>query len=293
MAGVGGEIPLAFRRRTRQGARNDSPPERAPPEGTMRRDHVRLIESPQNPGFKLWESLLDRRGLRRHRRFLLAGRKTVPEALSRHAGWFEAVLATDHRQIEDWPLPPEVEPLLLAPALFERLDVTGTGFPLLVGTVPEMPAIDLSQPPQGLELVCALGDPANLGALMRSAAAFGVRTLILLEEAAHPFHPKCLRAAANAQFELSLRAGPRWRDLNGAAGPVYALDGGGRDLSGFIWPADVRLVLGEEGQGLPPDLTVERLAVPTTGSVESLNAMVAASIALYSHYAATRERRGG
>ncbi|MFC7335350.1 TrmH family RNA methyltransferase [Rhodocista pekingensis] len=259
----------------------------------MRRDRYRLIESPQNPGFKLWDSLLDRRGLRRHGRFLLAGRKTVPEALERHPDRFGTVLAADPDQLDALPLPPGIEALLLAPALFERLDVTGTGFPLLVGSVPAMPAIDLSVPPVGLELVCALGDPANLGALMRSAAAFGVRTLILLEEAAHPFHPKCLRAAANAQFELALRTGPGWRGLTGIAGPVFGLDGGGRDLTDFDWPADVRLVLGEEGQGLPPDLPVERLAVPTTGAVESLNAMVAASIALYSHHASRGRRPVG
>jgi len=183
-----------------------------------------------------------------------------------------------------------VEPYLLAKPLFERLDVAGTGFPLLVGVVPEMPALDLAEPPRGLELVCALGDPNNLGAALRSAAAFGARRVVLMAEAAHPFHPRCLRAAANAPFALTLLRGPSWAELRCAAGPLLALDGGGEDLTRFDWPRDLRLVLGEEGQGLPVGLALRRLAIPTTGAVESLNATVAASLALFGHF--TRWRNG-
>lgn len=247
-----------------------------------------FIESPQNAQFKLWESALDGRGLKKNGKFLLAGIKTVPEALRQHAGWFERLLFTDPAQIAGWPLPPGVEPVRLAPALFRALDVSGTGFPLLVGNVPRLPAIDLAQPPQGLELLCALGDPNNLGALLRSAAAFGASRIVLLEGAAHPFHPKCLRAASNAQFALTLLRGPRWAEVNGAAGPLYALDGGGEDLTRFDWPSDMRLILGEEGQGVPADCPATRLSVPTTGAVESLNATVAVSIALFARFAAVR-----
>ncbi|MGQ9365539.1 TrmH family RNA methyltransferase [Azospirillum sp. ST 5-10] len=246
-----------------------------------------LIESPQNPRFKLWESLLESRGLKKHGQFLLAGLKTVPEALARHPDRFTAVLSDAPERLAGWPLPAGLEVVQLAPALFRRLDAAGTGFPLLLGRVPAMPAADLARPPQGLELVCALSDPSNLGALLRSAAAFGVRRVVLLEESAHPFHPKCLRAAANAQFALTLLRGPRWPALNDAAGPLVALDGGGADLTRFAWPADLRLVLGEEGQGVPAGLPALRLAVPTTGAVESLNATVAASVALFAWRAAT------
>ncbi|WP_188261960.1 TrmH family RNA methyltransferase [Azospirillum tabaci] len=248
----------------------------------------RLIESLQNPQFKLWESLLESRGLKKQGKFLLAGLKTVPEALARWPERFSTLLVTDPAQAEGWRLPTGLEVVQLAPALFRTLDTPGTGFPLLVGTVPDTPSIDLSQPPQGLELVCALGDPNNLGALLRSAAAFGARRVILLDGAAHPYHPKCLRAASNAQFELTLLRGGRWEDVTRAAGPLVALDAGGADMAAYRWPRDVRLVLGEEGQGIPAALPVQRLSIPTTGAVESLNATVAASVALFSHFAANR-----
>ncbi|SRR5690606_23523859 len=244
-----------------------------------------LIESPQNPQFKRWKSLLDSRGLKKHGQFLLSGRKAVPEALSRHPERFLAVLFWAEEQLAGWRLPAGLERYRLSRPLFRELDIIGTDAPLLVGRLPMLPAADLSLPPQGLELVCALGNPDNLGALLRSAAAFAVRRVILLPEAAHPFHPRALRSAANAQFELELLQGPGWAALNAAAGPLFALDVRGAALTDFAWPQDLRLILGEEGKGVPPELPVQRLAIPTTGAVESLNATVAASLALFSCYA--------
>ncbi|MDO8838914.1 MAG: RNA methyltransferase [Parvibaculum sp.] len=250
---------------------------------------LRLIESPQNPRVKLWTALSETRGIKKHGAFLLAGRKTVPEALKRHAAQFSAVLASREADIAALKPPAGLECFVLSRALFETLDSNGTGFPLLVGRVPDMPAADLTRVPKGLELVCALGDPANLGAVLRSAAAFGARRIVLMEAAAHPFHPKALRAAANAQFELQFLKGPGWPALNTARGPLAALDGEGEDIGAFHWPRDIRLVLGEEGLGLPAGLKARRLAIPTTGAVESLNATVAASLAMQAHFGAMRK----
>jgi RNA methyltransferase, TrmH family len=248
-----------------------------------------IVESPQNPRFKTWEAALDGRGIRKTGCFLLAGRKTVPEALRLWPERFEAVLAPDEEAFAALPVPPRLSRVCLAKPLFERLDVSGTGFPLLAGRVPEMPPLDPAEPPQGLELVLALSDPNNLGAALRSAAAFDARRIVLMPQAAHPFHPRCLRAAANAPFALTLLKGPAWEALAAGAGPLLALDGGGEDIDAFPWPDNARLVLGEEGQGVPAGLNARRLAIVTTGAVESLNATVAASLALHARY---RFRRG-
>lgn len=247
---------------------------------------LRVIESPQNPHARVWLALEDGRGIKKHGKFILAGRKTVPEMLAAQPQMIEALLVTRPEDIAGWALPAGLDVFRLSTPLFQSLDHAGTGFPLLVCRVPEMAQADLTRPPQGLELICALGDPANLGALMRSAAAFGVSRLILMAEATHPFHPKAMRAGANAQFQLKLARGPGWDGLTGIAGPIFALDGAGDDLAGFSFPPHMRLVLGEEGKGLPETLSVARLAIPTTGAVESLNATVAASLALFLHFQA-------
>lgn len=245
---------------------------------------ARAIDSPQNPRAKTWLALTEARGIRKHGAFLLSGRKTVPEALKAHGDRFTAALARTESELNRLSLPAHVERYVLAKPLFEALDTNGTGFPLLVGEVPDFAAADFAAAPKGLELVLALGDPANLGAVLRSAAAFGASRIVLMEGAAHPFHPKALRGGANAQFALTFLKGGSWEALAGAKGPVAALDGEGTDIEAYGWPANLRLVLGEEGQGLPQGLKVERLAIRTTGAVESLNATVAASLALAARF---------
>jgi len=261
----------------------------------MTQEIWRLIESAQNPQFKVWNDLGDGRGIKKHGLYILSGRKLVPEALARintknlqeiacfHAK-IVALLAVDPRDAAALTIPANLDRYRITRNLMDKLDTSGTHYPLLVGRVPEIAEADLKLPPVGLELIVGLGDPNNLGALMRSAASFGVKKLILMDEAAHPFHPKTLRAAANAVFGLTLAKGPKWSALNEAAGPLVALDGGGADMSKYKWPKDVRIVLGQEGLGLPEALDVTRLSIPTTGKVESLNATVAASVALYAHY---------
>jgi TrmH family RNA methyltransferase len=245
---------------------------------------ARAIDSPQNARAKIWLALTETRGIRKHGAFLLSGRKTVPEALAAHGGIFEAALARTESELNRLSLPAHVERFVLAKPLFEALDTNGTGFPLLVGKVPEFEALDFSKAPKGLELVLALSDPANLGAVLRSAAAFGANRIVLMEGAAHPFYPKALRGGANAQFALHFLKGGDWAALTGAKGPIATLDGEGTDLETYGWPESLRLVLGEEGQGLPPGLKAERLAIRTTGAVESLNATVAASLALAARF---------
>ncbi len=251
----------------------------------------RLIESAQNPQFKIWNDLQDGRAIKKHGLYILAGRKLVPEALKSISepflsGFepFHVVVACEPRDLVGLDIPASLDRYRLPRTLFDKLDISGTNFPLLIGKVPELPQADLSRPPEGLELMVALGDPNNLGALMRSAAAFGVKKLILMEEAANPFHPKALRAGANAQMHLKMARGPSLRTLEHASGPVVALDGTGEAMSRYKWPRDIRIVLGEEGMGLPETLDAKRLAIETTGDVESLNAMVAASLALHAHY---------
>ena len=117
---------------------------------------------------------------------------------------------------------------------------------------------------------------------MRSAAAFGVARLVLLREAAHPFHPKAARAAGTALFQVPMLQGPSIRDLDPKHAPLIALDADGPDLDAEHWPDRFGLVPGVEGPGLPEALRRgPRRRIPMAPGVESLNAAVATAIALY------------
>ncbi|HEX7554628.1 MAG TPA: RNA methyltransferase, partial [Geothrix sp.] len=125
-------------------------------------------------------------------------------------------------------------------------------------------------------------DPGNLGAILRSAAAFGFQGALLGPGCADPFHPKALRGSMGAAFLLPLR---RVDALNPGQGHCFALDGGpgAVPLAEADLSEPLRLWVGNEGHGwggveLP--VGVQRLAIPIQG-VESLNAAVAAGIACY------------
>ena len=242
---------------------------------------TRSISSSQNVHVKRWVALQEARGIERFRQCLVTGKRVVRETLAQHpALCFELI----HFAGTPLPfsIPAHVKAYTLSAPLFEKVDLFGTGAPILVCQVPAFPSADLEARPRGLEILCPLGDPANVGALIRTTAALGAERVILLKESAHPFHPKAVRAASGTVFKMSLMQGLSISDLPEPATWV-TLDTQGESLPAFRWPKDVRLLVGEEGSGLPPITSGTRLAVSMSDSVESLNAVVAAGMALYAY----------
>ncbi len=244
----------------------------------------RPITSRENPRLKHWLQLLDSRGIRKNQHCLFFGERIVREILqSRPDHCLELIYPTSWPQLLQAPA--MVSHYVLEGQLFKTLDVFGTGAPLLVCKIPAIRQWDHTEAPRGLELVCPLGDPSNVGALLRTCQAFGVQKVILLKEAASPFHPKSTRAASGAVFNVDCVYGPSIEELNhnNLASTIVALDITGNDLSGFPWSKNVRILIGEEGQGLPGKGFSQKAAIPMMKGMHSLNAVVAASIAMYAY----------
>lgn len=134
-------------------------------------------------------------------------------------------------------------------------------------------------------------DPGNVGALVRSAAAFGFDAVILGPGCASPWAPKTLRASMGAAGRLPVLEVPslpdalthlRQQGVTCLAAALY----NSRPLSEVPGRFDGGLcvVIGSEGQGLTDqavtacDLSVR---IPITDKVESLNAGVAGSVLLW------------
>lgn len=244
---------------------------------------MRKIESSKNPLFRQWADLLQSRGIKKYGQILVSGRKLVPEFLNDPDA--KAIALLTMPGLERLENPRGVHEFELEKKLFKELDAFGTGYPLIVITAPKLRSADLSEPPKGIEILCAMGDPLNVGSLMRAACAFGAWRVILLKESASPFHPKALRASSGAALKLKLFSGPSIADIQ--SNPEFqknlvVLDKNGAPISEFEWPKDFRLLIGEEGPGVPEELRKTRsVSIPISGEVESLNAVSAASIALF------------
>jgi tRNA G18 (ribose-2'-O)-methylase SpoU len=244
---------------------------------------VRDVASESNPSFRLARDLLSGAGIRKHGQALIAGKRVIAEVIARFP---EHVLAwlTD----AEGPPPPmdagaAVEWVRLARPLFATLDAAGTHGPLLLVRLPEMPAwSDVAPWPEGCTLFVPFQDPENVGAVIRSAAAFGAARVVLLREAAHPFHPKSARAAGTALFQVPLLEGPAIQSLRAGVVPLISLATDGPSLGSFAFPDRFGLVAGLEGPGLPESLrSGDRVRIPIEPGVESLNAATAVAVALF------------
>jgi 16S rRNA (guanine(527)-N(7))-methyltransferase RsmG len=248
---------------------------------------VRTISSDQNPVFKDLKKRLTGRGIRKSGQALVSGEKLVAEILAVHPQLCHAWVSGP-----DQP-PPDAVPRLqwyqLTPALLWELDLFGTHSPLLLIT---LPAIQTWQPsevfPTGASVLIPFQDPENVGAAIRSAAAFGAAQVILLAESANPFHPKALRASGGAVLSLPLRQGPALDALPPDL-PMIALSAEGTDIRKTEFPAAFGLLAGLEGPGLPEPWRQRAVRIPIRPGVESLNAAAAVSVALFEW----RSREGG
>jgi TrmH family RNA methyltransferase len=131
--------------------------------------------------------------------------------------------------------------------------------------------------PVGLAL-WHVGDPGNVGTLIRSADAFGA-SVALSSGCADPTGPKALRGSTGAIFRVPLG---RFDEVTGRRVALVAR--GGDPLAEVELGEGTVFVLGAEREGLPDDVVASCDAVgsiPLTDGAESLNVAIAGSVALY------------
>jgi TrmH family RNA methyltransferase len=143
--------------------------------------------------------------------------------------------------------------------------------------------------PRGTRMVTLalwrVGDPGNVGTLLRAANAFEVG-VALSDGCADPTGPKALRASMGSIFRVPLSG------FDEPAGKRVALvPSGGTALPELKVENEVVIVLGAERDGLPGDLLDrcdERASIPQPGGGDSLNVALAGAIALYELARGTR-----
>ena len=202
------------------------------------------------------------------------------------------------------------EALLLPNDVFDS--AAATEHPQGIAALVQIPHFDLeavlAASPVLLIVAAGIQDPGNLGTLVRSAEAFGAGSVISIEGTVSQWNTKVIRASAGSVFRLPIIKMPsedlmselKRREIAALAlvapRPLSAADAEGsspqnpRKAQEANLTRSCALFVGNEGAGISRDLSSaidEFVAIPQS-RVESLNAGVAASIALYE---AQRQRR--
>lgn len=214
--------------------------------------------------------------------FLCDGQKLLQEAL-RSGVSVETVLWKENRAAD---LPPFPQEALLPADLFDYVSpMSNSPGPLFSVRMPSAPDLNKVRRVLALE---ELQDPGNVGTVLRTADAFGVDLVVLLEGCADLYAPKTVRASMGAVFrQAAVRMDAeafisfcREKNL-----PLWgaALTDTARDLRSL--PLDPAAVLiGSEGHGLSRELLRAcdgEIIIPMSGEAESLNAAVAAAIVMW------------
>lgn len=236
-----------------------------------------IILSRQNPLVKELASLKEKKGRRRTGTFLVEGHKMVREAVASGMDVVRLILREGYAG-ETYGLPA----VLLGQDAFAAVCDEKT--PQGIAAEVAIPLRSV-QPPQGRCLLLdGLQDPANVGAIIRTAVAAGHED-VYLAGCADPFSPKSVRASMSGVFFARIMQGTQEEILSAIAGmPVIAADMGGEDVFSYAAPEKFCLAVGSEGSGLSAlvrsraDVTVR---IPMDARTESLNAAVSAGILMY------------
>ena len=148
----------------------------------------------------------------------------------------------------------------------------------------------LKFPDERAIFLSSVRDPGNLGAVIRSAAAFGIDHIILTADSADLYNPKTVRSAMGSLFRVKTsvvhNAAQTVKEIIASGRRVLSAElreGAASVFEAELKPSDV-IVIGNEGHGIDPELSSVSsgsVYIPISRKTESLNAAVAAAIFMW------------
>lgn len=229
---------------------------------------MKLITSKQNSTYKKWIKLKNKKYRDAYGMFLVYGHHLISKAQEKQA--ILEVLSSNT----------EFEATHLSKQLMEQLQQTETYIDQ-IGVCKKINAkIDSNQ----VLILDDIQDPDNLGALFRSASAFGFNHIILSLQSADAYNEKAIRASKGALFDLYIERKPLREALLELKSKGYQILCADAHQQGqLIKTEKIALVLGNEGHGIREELKeiADGFVTIKTNQVESLNVSVAGAILMY------------
>jgi len=247
---------------------------------------ARQISSRENPQIKALRALAaDPRG---HGRAIVDGIHLVAACFARGIGVRQLLVSeSGQKNVEIAALlqgAAGIDCLCLRDSLFR--DVSGVSTPTGIAAVIDIPPVGTGLLPGDALLLDAVQDAGNVGAILRTAAAAGVRNVLLGPGCAGAWTPRVLRGGQGAHFSLTIR---EQVDLAaalaaGSAQSVATVAHGGRNLYELDLSGPILWLVGNEGAGLSAELVAAaklQATIPLVANTKSLNVAAATAVCLF------------
>ena len=266
-----------------------------------------IISSRNNSLVKWASSLADKKGRSESSAFIAEGEKLTLEALRRGLPVTHLFVLEDKSEREMSLLEPfmkderyaECQVIILSEGAFSKISTEKApqGIISVIKYLDFFRNLDIIYKedffiPKGERVLSlySLRDPGNLGAVIRSAAAFGVKHIVLSADSADIYNPKTVRAAMGTMFGIKLTFVSDFASFVTSAREngrrVYAaeLTDSAVSVKDVGLSGDDIFIIGNEGHGIPREISslcTGSVYIPISEGVESLNASVAAAVFMW------------
>ena len=236
-----------------------------------------IIKSKNNLIVKELASLKEKKGRRERGTFLVEGTKMLSECADSALEIVRIIVREDYTG-ETYGLPA----VTLGDDAFRA--ATDEKTPQGVCAEVKIPHCAVTAPTGRCLLLDGVADPANIGAIIRTAVAAGYEELYLAD-CTDPYAPKAVRASMSGVFFAKLMQGTREEILGALQDvPLIAADMNGESVFTFTPPKKYCIAIGNEGNGLTDEVKKRAeytVKIPMGPHTESLNAAVSAGIMMY------------
>lgn len=148
--------------------------------------------------------------------------------------------------------------------------------------IPKNPVLDVKQLKNTFSLVLDdVQDPGNLGTIIRTADWFGFKQIICSSHTVEVYNPKTVQATMGSLSRVDIFYQDLVPLLSAGTVPVFGAVFNGKSMYDMDWRKEGLVVLGNEGQGISPeiiDLITDPVTIPRIGGAESLNVAICAAI---------------
>ena len=267
---------------------------------------IKHISSSDNPRYKSWQKLLQRKYRDREGLFLIEGELLIKDAISSGGMICDLIVSSEEEtpsetimsildELKDDHGENRPKVFMLSGELFRGLSQTENGR-LVVGVFKKPTGEKLSG---NVLILDRIQDPGNMGTLIRTSDAAGFGGVITVKGSVDPFSPKVVRAAAGSLMRVPVVSAEDGEDIK----RILKLSQENNPHKGFslittslkgektFWDLDMKdsygriaVIIGNEGSGVSDELVEisdEIVKIPMAGGTESLNAGISGALIMY------------